>query len=251
MKVLGLETSGNLGGFAVVEDGRLLAEITSDITGRHVEQGAAMIERVLELSGTAVGDLAGVAVSLGPGSFTGLRVGLSLAKGLCFGRDLPLVGVPTLDCIAEGVAYFEGLVVPVKDARRGEIYFAFYEAGGGGATRVSAYEALPPDRLAEVIERALLAHSGRGAARPDVPALLVGDALAKYGEALRARLKVCMIPAPEIYWPARSAVVAAMGGRWLAEGRTADLGALEPIYVRLSEAERAAERKVGRKPAGA
>jgi tRNA threonylcarbamoyladenosine biosynthesis protein TsaB len=257
VKVLGLETSGNLGGFAVVEDDRLLAELTSDITGRHVEQGAAMIERVLGLSGVTVEGLAGVAVSLGPGSFTGLRVGLSLAKGLCFGRGLPLVGVPTLDCVAESLAHFDGLVVPTKDARRGEIYFAFYRAGGGRVARLSDYRALAPDDLAAEIEGMLSGEgsrpgesglrAGAGSAVTARAALLAGDALAKYGDALRARLGERMIAASELLWPARPAVVAALGARRLAEGQTADLRALEPMYVRLSEAERKAEHGTERR----
>jgi tRNA threonylcarbamoyladenosine biosynthesis protein TsaB len=235
VRVLGIETSGNMGGFAVVEDGRLVAEITSDITGRHVEQGAAMIERVLGLAGTAVDSLGGVAVSLGPGSFTGLRVGLSLAKGLCFGRGLPLVGVPTLDCVAEPLAHFEGLVVPAKDARRGEIYFALYRARGGSLMRLSDYRALSPEALAAEIDGLVRAEGSPGGT-----ALLAGDALAKYREVLRATLGDRMIEAGELLWPARPAVVAAMGARRMAEGRTDELGALEPIYVRLSEAERKA-----------
>jgi len=245
MRILGIETSGNIGGFAVVEDERLLAEVASDITGRHVERSDAMIEHVLDCAGTAISDLAAVAVSLGPGSFTGLRVGLALAKGLCFGRGLPLVGVPTLDAMAGALVGAAGLVVPVRDARRGEIYFALYGAAGGALSRLSDYRALAPEALADE----LLAQAGQGeagAAGRAAQLVLVGDALARYGETLRSRLGARMVAAPEVLWPPRPAIVAALGGRLLAEGKTADLDEIEPIYVRASEAERSALGGAGR-----
>jgi tRNA threonylcarbamoyladenosine biosynthesis protein TsaB len=241
MRILGIETSGNIGGFAVVEGGRLLAEIASDITGRHVERGDAMIEYVLECADTPIGGLAAVAVSLGPGSFTGLRVGLALAKGLCFGRGLPLVGVPTLDVMAEVFAGTEGVVVPVRDARRGEIYFGLYDAAGGTPRRLSDYRALAPDALADEL-LALGKATGENAKR----FVLVGDALARYGGTLRSRLGARMVEAAEVMWPPRPAMVAALGGRMLAAGKVADLDGIEPIYVRASEAERSALGKADR-----
>jgi tRNA threonylcarbamoyladenosine biosynthesis protein TsaB len=241
MRILGIETSGNIGGFAVVDDGRLLAEVASDITGRHVERGDAMIEYVLQCAGTTIDDLAAVAVSLGPGSFTGLRVGLALAKGLCFGRGLPLVGVPTLDVMAEACAGAEGLVVPVRDARRGEIYFGLYDAAGGALRRLSDYRAVAPEALVGE----LLA-PGRTAAESARPLVLVGDALAKYGETLRSRLGKRMVAVPELLWPPRPAMVGALGGKLLAGGKVADLDSIEPIYVRASEAERSALGGAGR-----
>lgn len=232
MKILGIETSGSIGGFAVVEDGRILAEVTSDVTGRHLEKGAAMIEHVLASAGVSPDGLAAVAVSLGPGSFTGLRVGLALAKGICFGKGLPLVGAPTLDCIAEAMSLAEGLIVPVKDARRGEIYFSIYEAGGGRVRRLSDYMALAPD---EVADRVVAVGS---AALGDATVLVAGDALTRYGEILRARLGARMVAAPEILWSPRPAVVASIGLEMLARGDIACLDTIEPLYVRPSEAER-------------
>jgi tRNA threonylcarbamoyladenosine biosynthesis protein TsaB len=241
MKILGIETSGTIGGFAVVEDGCLLAEVASDITGCHVEKGAAMIDYVLQSAGAKVGDLAGVAVSLGPGSFTGLRAGLASAKGLCFGSGLPLVGVPTLDCMAETFAACDGLVVPVRDARRGEIYFAVYDARDGALRRLCDYRALAPQLLAEE-----LVALGRGVDQAARPLVLVGDALSRYGDTLRSRLGPRMVAAPQMLWAARPALVAELGARLLASGETADLDSVEPIYVRASEAERQARTKVAR-----
>ncbi len=240
MRVLGIETSGSVGGFAVVDDGRLVAETVSDVTGHHLEKGAAMIEYVLRSAAMTIDDLDGVAVSVGPGSFTGLRVGLALAKGICFGSEIPLAGVPTLDCIAEAFAYTDAFVVPVKDARRGEIYLSFYEARRGVITRFGDYRALSPDLLAEELKGDSAPFSG------DRTILLVGDALVKYGEVLRSRLGGRVMMAPQAFWGARPALVAGIGVRLLREGKIADLDTVEPMYVRLSEAERKPAGLVGR-----
>ncbi|MFH1312618.1 MAG: tRNA (adenosine(37)-N6)-threonylcarbamoyltransferase complex dimerization subunit type 1 TsaB [Candidatus Eisenbacteria bacterium] len=234
MRVLGIETSATTGGFAVIDGERLMAELVADITGRHVEKGVAMIGEVLDSAGVKVEDLDAVAVSLGPGSFTGLRVGLAIAKGMCFGRGMSIVGVPTLDCIAESLGSREGLVVPVRDARRGEIYFSIFSAEKGTVTRTCDYLAMPPDRVISAIN--------------DLPAgrsvVLSGDALSRYGDDLRAGVGSEVVFAPETMWAAKPSVVALMGASLIERGESADLDTIEPMYVRPSEAERQAAKPV-------
>jgi len=238
MKVLGIETSGSAGGFAVADETGLIAEVTADIMGHHLERGFDMIQSILAGAGLGVHELGGVAVSLGPGSFTGLRVGLALAKGLCFGRGLALAGVPTLDCMAEGLASFGGLLVPVRDARRGEVYFSVYEAKGGGLARLSPYRALAPEALVGTLK------GDTALFREQHPITLAGDGLVKYGEILRSGLGKRASFAPETLWDAKPGIVAAEGLRLIREGKVADLDTLEPIYVRASEAERQAAGRV-------
>jgi tRNA threonylcarbamoyladenosine biosynthesis protein TsaB len=198
-----------------------------------------MIEGILAGAGLGIEDLDGVAVSLGPGSFTGLRIGLALAKGLCFGRGLPLAGVPTLDCLADALVSEEGLILPVKDARRGEVYFSVYEVRAGEAVRLSPYRALAPNLLAEEIRGgSALFHKGR-------PVVLAGDALARYGDVFRSALGALASLAPEALWEVKPAAVAARGLKIIADGGAADLDTLEPIYVRASEAERQAAAREG------
>jgi tRNA threonylcarbamoyladenosine biosynthesis protein TsaB len=234
MKVLGIETSATTGGFAVTDGDRLMAERVADLTGRHVERGVTMIQEVLDSAGVKVEDLDGVAVSLGPGSFTGLRVGLAIAKGMCFGLGMTIVGVPTLDCIAESMSSRDGFVVPVRDARRGEIYFCTFSVEACAVTRTGDYLALPPDGVISVIN--------------DLPegrrVVLSGDALARYGDVLRTGLGPEVVFAPETMWAAKPSVVASMGGSLLERGITADLDTIEPMYVRPSEAQRQASKPV-------
>ena len=151
MRVLGIETSGSLCGCAVVEDERLAGQKVSHLPGEHVEKLVQLIGDLLEEISVGIDGLDGVAVSLGPGSFTGLRIGLGTAKGICFGTGLPLAGVPTLDAMAETVCPWDGYIVPVRDARRGEIYMATFRSLGNSLERTSDYRGLTPEVVAEEI----------------------------------------------------------------------------------------------------
>jgi tRNA threonylcarbamoyladenosine biosynthesis protein TsaB len=228
MRVLGIETSGRVCGVAVVDDGKVLARAMSDEPGKHVETAVSMIGDLLKGIPLGLGDLDGVAVSLGPGSFTGLRIGLGTAKGLCFGAGLPLAGVPTLDCMAETLCPWDGHIVPLRDARRGEIYFASYRSEGCRVERLSSYLALSPERVAE--ELGPLAAGAR--------TLVAGDALERYGGILKERLVGRVEFAPKERWAVDPAAVASLGARMIDEGTTLDLKGSEPLYLRPSEAER-------------
>jgi tRNA threonylcarbamoyladenosine biosynthesis protein TsaB len=235
MIVLGIETSGKLCGFAVVKGEELLGESRSEDAGKHVERAAAMIDTLLKEVSVGTGALSGVAVSLGPGSFTGLRIGLGTAKGICFGTGLPLVGVPTLDCLAEALCPWQGHIVTARDARRGEVYLASYRSQGGLPERLSAYRALKPDGAAEEI-------AGLAA---QALTLVAGDALERYGEFLRRKLPPEVVFAPREQWMPGAAVVARIGVRLLRRGETLDLATSEPLYLRASEAERSAGGSIG------
>ena len=238
MRVLGIETSGELCGCAVVEDERLMGERVSGVPGEHVEKLAHMIASLLEEISVGVDGLDGVAASLGPGSFTGLRIGLGTAKGICFGAGLPMAGVPTLDAMAETACPWTGNIVPLRDARRGEIYTAAYSSTGTDVERISDYRALDPDRVGREISD--LARRGK--------TLVSGDALNRYGELLRKMLPDEVVFLPRERWMPSPRVVASIGTRLIGEGRTLDVGSSEPFYLRPSEAERQARKAGG--PAG-
>jgi tRNA threonylcarbamoyladenosine biosynthesis protein TsaB len=244
MRLLAIETSGQTGEFAVLSGGEVLSESAVDVAGRLVERGVGEIEGVLARAGTGLEDLDAVAVSMGPGSFTGLRVGLAIAKGLCFRRKVALLGVPTLDAIAEAQRDHTGFVVPVMDARRGEIYLSIYRSGGPEMSRLTGYLALSPDAAVEMIRR----ECGGS------PVFLVGDAITPYGKTLAAGLAPGRDPVsgeipgnrvefgPEEAWRVRASVVGRIGRSLLAEGRVLDPVTAEPMYIRPSEAERRAGR---------
>ena len=232
MYVLGIETSGEQGGFAVVNDGKVVCEIIANMHGAHVEKGSTLIEDSLKMASITVGDLDGVAVSLGPGSFTGLRVGLALAKGLCFGTGARLLGVPSLDAIAEMLRMWQGLVVPMRDARRGEVYFSVYRSDGAAIERLTDYMALPPESAGSMI----------GDLSQDATILVAGDAIARYGELLRKEFGDRLVFAQPTYWMPKPAIVAELGLRMLKAGSWLKVDEAEPLYVRPSEAERNRQR---------
>jgi tRNA threonylcarbamoyladenosine biosynthesis protein TsaB len=149
MLVLALETSGITSGVAVVREGEPLGEVTLASRETHSRTLIKTIEWLLERLGKGWPDIGLVAVSIGPGSFTGLRIGLATGKGLAFALGIPLIGVPTLDALAGHVTPGEGdLVCPVLDARKAQVYAAFFRGcGAGSIERIGPYMVVSPQDL--------------------------------------------------------------------------------------------------------
>ena len=126
MKILGIDTSTSCGSVGLIDGDSVIAEYLIDIPVTHSERLLGSIEHVLRQAGCSTGELDGWAISLGPGSFTGLRIGVSTIKGLAFATQKPVAGVPTLDVLAFNISPTPYLICPVLDARKGEVYAAFY-----------------------------------------------------------------------------------------------------------------------------
>ena len=185
----------------------------------HTASLPVLVERVLGEAGLALEDVEGIAVSIGPGSFTGLRIGLALAKGLAFAGGLPLVGVPTLEALAWVADAAPGTsVCAALDARKREAYAALFAVEAGGLRRVTPDLALAPEALAARLPR---------------PCTLVGDAGEVYGAVLGAHARLL----PFATHHPRGGMVARLGAARLAAGEAANVGTLEPIYVRPPDAE--------------
>jgi len=185
----------------------------------HTASLPALVDRVLADAGVTIGDVEGLAVSIGPGSFTGLRIGLALAKGIAFAGGLPLVGVPTLEALAHVADAAPGeTICAALDARKREVYAALFVATEAAPRRVSTDVALAPEALA---------------ARLTPPCVLVGDAGEVYGEVLGARATL----RPFATHHPRGGVIARLGTERIAAGEGANPGPLEPTYVRAPDAE--------------
>ena len=163
MKILALETSARAVSAAVSENGRILTSGYQDTGLTHSRTLMPIVEHILKNADLKPADMDAIAVAVGPGSFTGIRIGVAAAKGLALALDKPAIGVSTLAAMARNVAFADGLVVCAMDARRSQVYNATFSAEGGVLTR------LTPDRAISLSE---LAEELRGAERSIT---LVGD----------------------------------------------------------------------------
>ena len=221
MRVLGIDTATHRATVAVVADGTTCAEVTVD-SRSHAAAIVPLIDAVLQHARCGVETLDAIAVSVGPGSFTGLRVGLSVAKGIACATGARVVPIPTLEALAHAAPAGTGPVCPLLDARKGEVYAAWFERSGNIWRQHLEASLLTPERLA----LALPPHC-----------TILGDAVVRYGAFLATHLgnHVTLLPWPE-YGP-RASVVAHLALVRLRDGTAGDGHELEPFYVRPSDAE--------------
>lgn len=218
MRVLALETSSRIGGVAIIDDGGASAEISADVPGAHLEWLVGAIGAVLERANLAPHEVEGLAVSLGPGSFIGLRVGVATAAAWAHVAGRPLVGVSTLEAVAAG-AGASGLVLAVVDARRGEVAAALFRCNGI-PERLTGDLVAPPQALA-----------GRLPALSET-LVVAGEAAASYAEDLLGPLAPWATLAPRSRWTPRAAAVGMIGRQRLVRGERDDPAALVPVYTR-------------------
>ena len=203
----------------MVRDGELLGEAVHREELSHSRCLTQLVERVLSDARVTIGDVDALAVSIGPGSFTGLRVGLALAKGIAFAGGLPIAPVPTLEALAWAAeAELGESVCAALDARKQEVYAALFTMAPDGPRRETPDEALAPAALA---------------ARLRPGCIVVGDAGDVYGPVLGARA----ILRPFATHHPRGGVVARLGWQRLCAGAPEPIGPLEPVYVRPPDAE--------------
>lgn len=226
MYVLGIESATPVAGAAVVQRDRVLAERLINNRKTHSGHLLPMIRAVIEEAGIGAREIGGIAVSSGPGSFTGLRIGMSTAKTLAQVWRVPVVGVSTLDVLAHPLAGLGNLVCPVLNARKNEVYTAVYDCAGGTVNNLTGFKALRPVDLAALLDR-----------WPDRGVTFLGDGVWKYRENLVELLGGRAFFAPGAARLPRGASVAEIGRIRLEKGGGVDPLALLPDYVRLSEAE--------------
>lgn len=221
MKILGIETSTMLGGVAIADEKGLIAETRLNVKSTHSERLMATIDEQLRQSELVLCDIDAFAVASGPGSFTGLRIGLSTAKGLCYATGKPLVMVPTLEAFARSFAFSRHPVCVMLDARRGEVYAAVFQWDGGFIKLLDEVSAAPEDLFRNV----------------DSPVVLAGEGAVVYRERLVAVLGERAIFAPLVTMVPSPANVAMLGLEKALQGEFTDALAAEPFYIRKSEAE--------------
>ncbi len=237
MKILGIESASMVASVAIVEDGNLIAEYTVNHKKTHSQTLLPMIDEVVRMTETDLSEVDGIAISAGPGSFTGLRIGSATAKGLGLALDKPLLHIPTLDAMAWQLWGCDGLVCPIMDARRGQVYGGAYDCISGELP----VEVIPADALdlREFLEKAMKVVADENT--PWKRLVFLGDGV-PVGKTVIEELLDC----PYTFAPAhvnrqRAAAVAELGERYLGVGRTELAEEHSPDYFRVSQAER--ERK--------
>lgn len=244
MKILALETATATGGVALLEDDRVLFEIREKMAMKHAEKIMVLVDRALKETGTSLESLDGLAVSIGPGSFTGLRVGVNTAKGLSGGQELLAVPVSTLEVLAGNFPEPGTLCCPMLDARKGEVYTAFFRTGNDGF----------PVRLTEDgvrnPEDAVQAVSCKVSESPASPIIFCGDGAEKYASKIQGLLAEGAVLSLGAASEPSPVVLARLGLRRLRDGQGLDVHHLEPVYIRRTEAEVSREKGLQSRGAG-
>ncbi|MFQ5840993.1 MAG: tRNA (adenosine(37)-N6)-threonylcarbamoyltransferase complex dimerization subunit type 1 TsaB [Thermodesulfobacteriota bacterium] len=234
MRVLGIDTSTSCGSIGLIEDEQILCEYSLDGKASHSERVLRTIDRVLEDSGVSIGDMDGLVVSRGPGSFTGLRIGVSAVKGLAFATGKPVAGVSTLDALAQNVRYSPYLICPLLDARKGEVYAALYRnTEKDGLIKLVPEMAIKPVDLLE---------------RIDGKALFLGNGVYPYGDLIRRKLRRMAHIAASPFNFIHGTIVAQLGREKLERGEYLDLEKFTPQYLRKSDAELKWKEKMAKSP---
>lgn len=222
MRILAFESSAKAASVAVLEDGKLLGEYFQNSGQTHSRTLMKMAEDLLVNCDLTAKDIDACACAAGPGSFTGIRIGVAAAKGFAWGRELPLYGVSTLSAMAHNAGAFSGIVCCAMDARRDQVYNALFRAEDGSLQRLCEDRAISIEELEADLKQY------------DLPILLVGDG----AELCKNSLQHPAILAPEQLRHQRAAGAAIEAYEDYLAGKKADGAELTPNYLRLSQAER-------------
>ena len=224
MTILAMDTATMVSSVAVATEERVLAELTAETRFTHSETLVPNIDEVLRFADVKREEISAVAVSLGPGSFTGLRIGLAAAKAIAYALEIPLVGVPTLEVLAAAFPSPGAAVAPLIDAQKGNGYFALYRWTESGLVCEKDVAVASPQEIAAAI------------AEEKGPVTLAGDFARKLMQK-GVELPKNATLAPITHIMPRAALVAARAVVRLRNGEGKSPMELEPIYVRRSEAE--------------
>lgn len=231
MRIFALETSARAVSVALTENGKVLASAYQDTGLTHSRTLMPLAESVLRNVGLSARDMDAFAVAAGPGSFTGIRIGVAAAKGLALGAERPAVGVSTLAALARNVASADALIIAAMDARRSQIYEASFRAHNGALERLTPDRALALSELADEL-------SGETA-----PIIVVGDGAALCAAYLNGRGVQCRTAPPNLVM--QNAVSVALEAEALPESAFVTAQELRPVYLRPPQALPLRERRKG------
>ena len=225
MIILSIDSSTPVAGVAVSDGRRLLGELMIHTKNTHSEKLMPMVQQLLQELQLTMGDLEGIAVTQGPGSFTGLRIGMATAKGLAQGAGKRLIAVPTLDCLAYNLVHYPGVICPIMNAQKKQVYTALYSSNDDGLERLSDYQAIAAEQLAQQLN----------ALQQDV--WFVGDGVDAFADVFAAQLGGrCHLADGHQSMP-RAGSLAMLAAQRAERQQFDDLFQAELLYIRKSEAE--------------
>lgn len=232
MKILGIESASLVASAAIAEDDNIVAEYSVNYKKTHSQTLLPMIDEIVRMTETDLNTLDAIAVSGGPGSFTGLRIGSATAKGLAQALDIPILHIPTMDAMAYVMFGFDGLICPMLDAKRGQVYTGLYHYKDDfnivkGQCAIDLKELV--EEINSIGERTVF----------------LGDGVISGRKIIEENIKVPYVFAPAHVSRQRGAAVAVLGEKYFKEGKTVAAADEAPEYLRVSQAEREmAEKKL-------
>lgn len=229
MKILAIDSSGLVASAALLDGEVLVAEYTVDYKKTHSQTLLPMIDEIVRMTEQSLQEIDVIAVAEGPGSFTGLRIGAATAKGLGLALKKPLIGVPTVDALAYNLYGYEGVICPLMDARRNQVYTGLYTFENGRFTVIKEQAAA---EVTDIVKEA--DQCGR-------PVIFLGDGVPVYRRVLEESVTVPFSFAPAHVSRQRAGAVGALAAIYYSEGKLQSAEEHAPVYLRLSQAER--ERK--------
>lgn len=232
MRVLSLDSSTETASCAIMEDNKLLGEITFNYEKQHSVILMTMIDNLLTNLHLDITSLDGFVVAQGPGSFTGLRIGMATIKGLSFGSGKPFVSISSLDALAYNLPFAPGIICPIIDALRNNVYNRLYRTKEGKLSALGDCSILSMDDLIESLSSY------------EEPIYFIGDGTYKYKEKLISALPRLYFAPPHLNLN-RASSLGELGLNLLNSGIHDDLDTSTPIYLRKSQAEREYDKKMG------
>lgn len=226
MKILALDSSGIVASVAVIEDDTLLAEYTVNYKKTHSQTLLPMLDEIVKMTELELESIDAIAVAAGPGSFTGLRIGSATAKGLGLALKKPLVAVPTVDALAYNLYDAQGLICPIMDARRKQVYTGIYRYEDHKLATVKDQMAVGIEELLSMLNEM------------QEPVTFLGDGVPVFKDIIAEKLNVPYSFAPAHLSRQRAGAVGALGVLYVKEGRTETAAEHKPDYLRVSQAER-------------
>ena len=233
MKVLGIDTSSNATSIAVIEDNKLICEYTVNTKTTHSQKLMPMIENMLKISEVNVNDMDMIAICQGPGSFTGLRIGMATAKALSHVNNLPIVGVNSLELLAGNMDLSDKKICSILDAQRTQVYMGQYKFENNKLVEIKSVDVVEIDELLEELKSS------------NEEWILVGEAVYKYEDKIKEIENIC-VPAPSHNVNKASSLCSIAMSKYNQNIDVYDCYSINPVYIRKSQAEVQYDEKMKR-----